>query len=166
MPRTALPEGDGNRQGSVRVARTAGTALVNWWRAATLEGLCVGILWWIGLTLLHVPLAPLWAMIAALAAFIPHLGGVLSVIGPVLAVSFSGHDFYRLVWVLGLYAIIVVLDQLLIQPLLLKKTTRVPIWASILFPIVLGIVIPFWGVLLAPPLLAVFYAFRKPRALT
>lgn len=150
----------------MRVARTAGTALVNWWRAATLEGLCVGILWWIGLTLLHVPLAPLWAMIAPLAAFIPHLGGVLSVIGPVLAVSFSGHDFYRLVWVLGLYAIIVVLDQLLIQPLLLKKTTRVPIWASILFPIVLGIVIPFWGVLLAPPLLAVFYAFRKPRALT
>jgi predicted PurR-regulated permease PerM len=30
-------------------------------------------------------------------------------------------------------------------------------------PIVLGIVIPFWGVLLAPPLLAIVYAFRKPK---
>ncbi len=145
------------------VARTAGTALVQGWRAATLEGLCVGVLWWIGLALLRVPLAPVWAMIAALAAFIPHFGGPISVIGPALAVAVSGHDFVRLVYVLGLYAIIVVLDQLLIQPLLLKKTTRVPIWASILFPIVLGIVIPFWGVLLAPPLLAVVYAFRKPR---
>ncbi len=114
--------------------------------------------------LIHVPYAPLWGFIAALAAFIPHLGGVLSVIGPVLAVLFSGHDVYRLGLVLGLYAIIVVLDQLLIQPLLLRKITYVPLWAAILFPIVLGVIIPFWGVLLAPPLLAVFYAFRRPRA--
>ena len=163
MPLPAIPEHPPRRSGPVHVARTAGTALVNWWRAATLEGLCVGILWWIGLALIHVPLAPLWAMIAALAAFIPHFGGVISVIGPVLAVAVSGHDYMRLALVLGLYAIIVVLDQLLIQPYLLKKTTRVPIWVSILAPIVLGIIIPFWGVLLAPPLLAVVYAFRKPR---
>jgi predicted PurR-regulated permease PerM len=150
-------------RGPAHIARTAGTALVNWWRAATIDGLCVGLLWWIGLTLIHVPLAPLWAFIAALAAFIPHLGGVMSVIGPVLAVAVSGHDSMRLALVLGLYAVIVVLDQLLIQPYLLKKTTRVPIWVSILAPILLGIIIPFWGVLLAPPLLAVAYAFRKPK---
>jgi predicted PurR-regulated permease PerM len=41
---------------------------------------------------------------------------------------------------------------------------RVPIWASILVPIALGIIIPFWGILLAPPLLAIFYAFRKPKS--
>ncbi len=33
-------------------------------------------------------------------------------------------------------------------------------WASILAPIILGILIPFWGVLLAPPLLAVVYAYK------
>ena len=126
-----------------------------------LEALSVGALWGIGLFLLHIPLAPLWALFAAAASFIPHLGGVLSVIGPVLAVAFSGHDFYRLGLVLGLYAMIVIADQLLIQPLLLKRTTRVPVWLSILAPIALGIVIPFWGVLLAPPLLAVVYAFRR-----
>ena len=169
MPPPALPDQNRSvpilpgRPGPGGVARTAGTALLNWWRAATLEGLCVGILWWIGLALLHVPLAPLWAMLAALAAFIPHFGGVISVIGPVLAVAFSGHDMSRLGLVLGLYAVIVVLDQLLIQPLLLNKTTRVPVWASILCPILLGIVIPFWGVLLAAPLLAIVYAFRSPR---
>jgi len=31
---------------------------------------------------------------------------------------------------------------------------------------VLGIVIPFWGILLAPPLLAIVYAFRRPRPLS
>ncbi len=143
---------------------TAGSALANWWRAATLEALCMGLLWWAGLALLHVPLAPLWALIAAIASYIPHFGGVIAVISPVLAVAVSGHDLYRLALVLGLYAVIVVLDQLLIQPLLLHRVTRVPIWASILTPIALGVIIPFWGVLLAPPLLAVVYAFRKPRA--
>ena len=124
----------------------------------------MGLLWWVGLALLHVPLAPLWALIAAFASYIPTFGGVIAVISPVLAVAVSGHDLYRLALVLGLYAVIVVIEQLLLQPLLLHRVTRVPIWASILAPIALGIVIPFWGVLLAPPLLAVVYAFRRPRA--
>ncbi len=144
-------------------ARTAGTALVNWWRAVSIEALCVAVLWWIGLALLHIPLAPVWALIGGLMAFVPNFGGVITVIFPVMMVLFSGHDMYRLGLVLGLYAIIVVIDQLLLQPLLLKRVTRIPIWASIFVPILMGIIIPFWGVLLGPPLLAVIYAFRKPK---
>lgn len=143
--------------------KTAGAALANWWRAVTLEGLCVAVLWLIGLLLLHVPLAPVWALIAGLMTLVPNFGGIIALCGPVFAVLLTGHDMYRLGFVLGLYALIVVLDQLLLQPMLMKRTTRVPIWASILVPIALGIVIPFWGVLLAPPLLAVFYAFRRPK---
>lgn len=144
-------------------ARTAGTALFNWWKAVTIEALCVAAMWLIGLLLLHVPLAPAWAIIGGLMTFVPNFGGVITVIFPVLMILFSGHDMYRLGLVLGLYALIVVIDQLALQPLLLKRVSRIPIWASIIVPIAMGIVIPFWGVLLAPPLLAVIYAFRKPR---
>jgi predicted PurR-regulated permease PerM len=144
-------------------ARTAGTALMNWWRAVSIEALCVAILWWIGLALLGIPLAPVWALIGGLMTFVPNFGGVITVIFPVLMVLFSGRDWYRLGLVLGLYALIVVIDQLVLQPWLLKRVTRVPIWASIFVPILLGIIIPFWGVLLGPPLLAVVYAFRKPK---
>lgn len=143
--------------------KTAGTALANWWRAVTLEGLCVAVLWLIGLLLLHVPLAPMWALIAGLMILVPNFGGVIALCGPVFSVLLTGKDMYRLGFVLGLYALIVVIDQLLLQPLLMKRVTRVPIWASILVPIALGIVIPFWGILLAPPLLAVIYAFRRPK---
>jgi predicted PurR-regulated permease PerM len=59
-----------------------------------------------------------------------------------------------------LYAGIAVVDGFLLQPYLMKRVARVPMWASILTPIVLGILIPFWGVLLAPPLLAVVYAYK------
>jgi predicted PurR-regulated permease PerM len=141
---------------------TAGTALVNWWRAVSLEALCVALLWLVGLWLLHVPLFPVWALIGGLMAFVPNFGGVIALLGPVLSILFSGRDMERLGFLLGLYAIIIFVDQILIQPALMKRTARVPVWASILAPIVLGIVIPFWGVLLAPPLLAVIYAFRRP----
>jgi predicted PurR-regulated permease PerM len=69
----------------------------------------------------------------------------------------------HLLYVLMLYAIIAVIDGIVLQPYLMKRSNRVPVWASILAPIVLGFVIPFWGVLLAPPLLAVIYAFRRPK---
>jgi predicted PurR-regulated permease PerM len=143
--------------------RTVGSALVNWWRAVSIQALCLAVLWLIGLEILRVPLAPAWALVAGLMAFVPNIGGVIALIGPVFSILVTGKDLERLAFLLGLYAIIVVIDQLALQPWLMKKTTRVPIWASIFVPIILGIVIPFWGVLLAPPLLAIVYAFRKPK---
>jgi len=142
--------------------RTAGHALFNWWKAVTIEALCVAVIWWIGLFFIHVPLAPLWAVIGGVMTFIPNFGGVITVIFPVLTVLFTGHDYFRLALVLGLYAVIVVVDQLVLQPLLMKRINRVPVLVSIFVPILLGFVIPFWGILLAPPLLAVVYAFRRP----
>ncbi len=147
--------------------RIAGGALLNWWRAATLDALIVGILWFVGLEILHVPFAPLWAFVGALCQFIPGFGGMLSVIGPVLSTALSVQttdDWYRLGYVLGLYGLIAVLEGLVIGPYILHRTTRIPWWAAFLGPIVLGVLIPPWGVLIAPPLLAVIYAFRKPRA--
>ncbi len=128
-----------------------------------LDALVVGILWFIGLEVLRVPLAPLWAVLGALAQFIPSVGGMLALIGPALSLLFAGRHWEQFGLLLCLYAVIVLIDQLAVQPLLLRKITRVPIWASIFGPILLGIVIPFWGVLLAPPLLAVVFAFRKPK---
>jgi predicted PurR-regulated permease PerM len=146
--------------------RTAGGALLNWWRAAMLDALIVGVLWLIGLELIRVPLAPMWAVLGGLLQILPTYGGMIALIGPVLAVTFSGHDEWRLGLVLGLYGLIVILEGLVIGPYVLHRTTRVPWWAALLGPIVLGIIIPFWGVLLAPPLLAVIFAFRKQPAPT
>ncbi len=149
-------------QQSTNPLKTAGGALIGWWRATTLDALIVGVLWFIGLKLIGVPGAPLWAFLGALLQFIPTFGGMLAIIGPVLALVFSDKDLWLLGLVLGLYGLIAVLEGLVIQPYLLHRTTKVPWWGAFLGPIVLGIVIPFWGVLLAPPLLAVFFAFRKP----
>ena len=145
--------------------RVAGGALVGWWRAVTLDALIVGILWLVGLEVLRVPWAPFWALLGAVFQFVPAFGGMLAVSGPAITAALSAQDdvLFHVAMVLGLYAIIVVLEGLVIQPLILHRTTLVPWWASLLGPIVLGLVFPPWGVLLAPPLMAVIFAFTRRR---
>ncbi len=140
--------------------RTTGTALKGWLIAQTYDCLAVGALWLIGLLIIRVPAAPLWAVFGGLCQFIPNFGPMIAVIGPAIAGGLSG-GFERLLYVFILYAVIAVIDGLFLQPYLMKRTVKVPIWASIITPIVLGFVIPFWGVLLAPPLLAVIYTYRR-----
>lgn len=143
--------------------RTTGSALKNWFIATLQDALLVGLMWFIGLLILHVPWALLWAVIGGLCQFIPNFGPLIAVIGPSLATLFASQSdpLMHLLYVFILYAIIAVVDGLLLQPYLMKRSNRVPIWASILAPIVLGFMIPFWGVLLAPPLLAVIYAHKR-----
>ena len=138
-----------------------GSALKNWLLAQLQDSVAVGLLWLMGLYALKIPWAPLWALLAALLQFVPHLGPVLSLIGPVLAAAARWQDWEHLLYLLILYAVIVVIDGLILQPYLLRRTAKVPMLASIFAPIILGIVIPFWGVLLAPPLLAVVYAYKR-----
>lgn len=140
--------------------RVTGSALKNWFIAQLLDAIAVGILWWIGLSLLKVPWAPLWAFLAASWQFVPHLGPVLGLIGPFLAATLHWGDWQHPAYVLLLYALIAVGDGLLLQPLLMKRTSKVPLWASILAPLVFGFILPFWGILLVPPLLAVIFAYR------
>jgi predicted PurR-regulated permease PerM len=140
--------------------RTTGSALKNWAIAQLQDSLAVGALWLIGLYVAHVPWAPLWALIAAVLQIVPHLGPVLGLFGPLLAAAITWRDWEHPLSVLILYAVIAALDGLLLQPYIMRRTAKVPIWASILAPIVLGILWPFWGVLVAAPLLAVVYAYK------
>src|SRR5579859_491605 len=140
--------------------RITGQALKHWLIGQVQDSLAVGLLWWIGLYLLKVPWAPLWAALAAVLQVVPHLGPVLGAVGPSMAAAAHWKDWEHPLYVLMLYAGIGMVDGFLLQPYLMKRAAKVPMWASILAPIVLGFLIPFWGILLAPPLLAVVYAYK------
>jgi predicted PurR-regulated permease PerM len=168
---TALMPGYHRSGGSILIGvdfgehfRVTGGALKNWFIAQLQDSLAVGLLWLIGLLMIRVPAAPLWALLGAFFQFVPQIGAVLGVIGPALTAMFKWGDWEHPLYVLMLYAGIAIVDGFLLQPYIMKRTAKVPVWASILAPIVLGIVIPFWGVLLAPPLLAVVYAYKARQA--
>lgn len=141
-------------------ARTTGGALKSWFFAQLQDAAAVALLWLIGLLILRVPLWYVWAPLAFVLQFIPHFGPVLTLVGPALAGLFSG-GWERMVYVLILYAVVVAADGFVFQPYIMRRTAKVPVWASILVPLVMAFTLGFWGVLLAPPLLAVYYAYRN-----
>ena len=142
-----------------RHVEITGGALRDWFVAQCYDSVAIGLLWWIGLAYLAIPLAPLWAFLAALFQFIPHVGPVIALIGPAIAALFTG-GVETLLWLLAIYAVILVLDGLLLQPVLMKRKAKIPIWASLIVPIALGFMLGFRGLLLAAPLLAVIFAYR------
>jgi predicted PurR-regulated permease PerM len=143
--------------------RTTGGALHRWFVAQSYDSLLVAGLWLVGLWIIGVPWAPLWAVLAFAFQYVPHFGPILSVIGPSFAGVTSGGGM-RLLYVLMLYAVIAVIDGLVFQPYLMKRSNKVPIWASILTPLVLGFFFNFVGVLISAPLLAVIYTYKSKKA--
>ena len=136
-----------------------GRALWRWFVTRCYDALLVGLLWFVGLWYLHVRWAILWGILAGLLHFIPHLGIVIALIGPAITAAITG-GWTLFLYVLMLYAAIVLIDSLVVQPWLMKGVARVPFWISLVAPIVLGLLFSFWGVLLAAPILAVVYAYR------
>jgi predicted PurR-regulated permease PerM len=68
--------------------RVTGGALKNWFVAQLQDSLAVGVLWLVGLYIIRVPGAPLWALLGAIFQFVPQIGAVLGVIGPALSAMF------------------------------------------------------------------------------
>jgi predicted PurR-regulated permease PerM len=144
--------------------RITGSALKNWFVAQLYDALAVGMLWLVGLLIVGVPWAPLWAFLGIIFQFVPNLGPALTLLGPILAALLSNNS-EKAIWVLCVYAVIVVVDGLVLQPYFMKRTTRVPIWASLLMPIALFFLLPvWWGVVLAAPILAIIYGYRAYHA--
>ena len=142
-----------------RHVQITGGALKQWFIAQCYDSLCVGLLWWGGLTALQVPWAPFWAVLAAGFQFIPQFGAALSFIGPALAALVVSWE--TVLYVLILYGGIMVVDGLVLQPLIMRRAARVPIWASLTVPILFSFIFGFWGLLLAAPILAVIFAYRS-----
>jgi predicted PurR-regulated permease PerM len=140
-----------------------GGALKRWFIAQCIDSLCVALMWLAGLLVLRVPWAPLWAILAAGFHFIPHVGGPLALLGPMVATLLAGRGLRSSLYLLGLYVVIMVVDGFVLQPILMRRAAKVPVWATIVVPLVMGFFFQFWGVLLSAPLLAVFYALRAHR---
>src|SRR5215467_2752316 len=141
--------------------RTTGSALKNWFIAQCQDSLAVALMWLVGLLIIGIPWAPVWAILAGILQFIPHLGGPLALVMPAILGAIS-QDHMRFFYVLILFAVIMVTDGLFLQPYFMRRTAKVPFWAALLTPIAVVLLIPFWwAVLLAPPLLAVIFAFRR-----
>lgn len=129
-----------------------------WLQGQLLLGVIVGVLTYLGLTLMGIEHALLFAAVAGVFELIPLFGPILASI-PTIVFAFAGGGFGFALLVAGFYIIIQQFENHLIYPLVVKKVVGVPPIISII-ALVIGIKLAgFLGLLLAVPVAAILMEF-------
>lgn len=129
-----------------------------WMQGQLLLMLIVGLLVYLGLSILGVRHAFLFAILAGLLEIIPLFGPILSSI-PAILVSFADGGVSVALIVAGLYIIIQQFENHLIYPLVVNKIVGVPAMIVILALIIGAELGGFLGALLSVPLAAALMEF-------
>ena len=95
--------------------------LSRWFGSQLLLGLIVGLMTFVGLTILQIPYALALSVLAGIFELIPTIGPILSAI-PAVAIAFIESPILALI-TLGLYVIIQQLENHLLVPKIMQKTT-------------------------------------------
>jgi predicted PurR-regulated permease PerM len=140
------------RRRAGEVLPCAGTALVQWMKGTAIGMTVVGVVSTIGLTIIGVPAALALGLIAGLLAFIPYIGPALSFV-PAIVVALAVSPQMAL-WVIGLYAVVQLLESNVLVPLLMKQMVELPPALTLLFQTLMATLFGFLGLLLAVPILA------------
>ncbi|KKT29146.1 hypothetical protein A3G55_04560 [Candidatus Giovannonibacteria bacterium RIFCSPLOWO2_12_FULL_44_25] len=128
-----------------------------WLQGQILLGVLVGVIVFLGLTILGVKYAILLAILTATFEVIPVFGPVMAAI-PAIAVAFVQKPILGLM-VLGLYVIVQQFENHLIYPLVVRKTVGVPPLLVVLSLAIGGTLGGFFGLVLAVPVAAVLVEF-------
>jgi predicted PurR-regulated permease PerM len=123
--------------------------LRRWIMGQLVAMLLVGILTYVGLSLLGVPSALALAVIAGLLEFIPFIGPILAAV-PALAIALAQSPQLAL-WVLALYVLIQQVESNLLTPIIQQRAVRLPPVATLFAVIASGLLFGFLGILLATP---------------
>lgn len=126
---------------------------LRWWLIGKFGSmLFIGILTWIGLSILGVPIALTLALLAGLLSFIPNFGPILSAI-PALLIAFVDSPITAL-YVLILYIVVQIIESNVVTPLIERETVELPPALTVVFQLGLGSLVGGLGLVLATPLLA------------
>ncbi len=127
---------------------------LQWWLIGKSGSmLVIGVLTWIGLSIIGVPLALTLGLIAGLLSFIPNFGPILSAI-PAILLAFIESPVSAL-YVIGLYIGVQLIESNLVTPWIERQTVELPPALTILSQLILAILIGGLGLVLATPVLAV-----------
>jgi predicted PurR-regulated permease PerM len=126
---------------------------VRWWLLSQMLSMtAVGLIVWIGLLALGIPLAGTLGMIAALFTFIPNVGPILSVVpAALLALAISPT---RGLLTVALFLLVHFLEGNLITPLLERRIVSLPPALTMSAQLLLAVIAGPLGLALAAPLTA------------
>ena len=126
----------------------------NYFYGALLDALCVGIVAGIGLAIFRVPFAPLLGILLGLMNLIPYFGAIIGCIGVAL-VTLLTTNFYTAIGVTIYLVVIQQLDGNILQPRLVGYSLGLRPFYVLLSVTLFGGLFGFWGIFLAPPIMAI-----------
>lgn len=136
--------------------RTTAHVLSAWVAGQLLDMTVVGVLTWVGLSLLGMPLAFPLGLVAGTANFIPYLGTFIGAV-PALLIALSISPREALM-VAGLYAFIQAFEGYVMSPFIQKRAVSMPPALTILSQTIFGAFLGMWGFAFASPITAVLLA--------
>ena len=137
----------------------SGRALRLWLLGRLVSMVTVGVLTWLGPTIIGVPSALSLGLLAALLEFVPFLGPILAAI-PAILLAFADSP-EKALWTLLLFFAIQQFEGNVLEPLVQQRAVDLPP-ALLLFALVAGgLLFGIGGILLAAPLTVVLYVLVK-----
>ena len=115
--------------------------------------LFIGLLTWIGLSIIGVPLALTLGLIAGLLSFIPNFGPILSA-APAILLAFIDSPTSAL-YVLALFVGVQIIESNLLTPFIERQTVELPPVLTVVAQLALAVIFGAVGLILATPILAV-----------
>ena len=126
---------------------------LRWWLIGKAGSMVfIGVITWIGLSILGVPLALTLGLIAGLLSFIPNFGPIISAV-PAILLAFIDSPITAL-YVLVLYIFVQLIESNVVTPFIERETVELPPGLTIVFQLALGVLVGGLGLVLATPLLA------------
>lgn len=143
-----------------QVMDDVGRTLASWLGAQLISMTVVGLLTWLGLWLLGIPLAFILGVIAALLAFIPNIGPVIAAAPALLLAMPDG--MHSVGMVVAVYLLVQTLESYLITPMIQQERVSLPPALIISAQLLFGVLFGLMGLALATPLAALFMTlFRE-----
>ena len=129
-----------------------GSTMFRWLMGRFMTMLITGAGTAVALLVLGVPMAITVGVITGLFTFVPNIGAIIGLALGVLVALPQGMSTVG--WVVGLYAVLQLLESNVITPLLQQQQTSIPPALLLSFQVIMGALAGFLGLMVATPLLA------------
>jgi predicted PurR-regulated permease PerM len=149
----------GRRDRAREVLHEAAETLRHWLLGTSAIMLFLGVLSYVALKLIGVPLALLLAVVSGLAAFVPIVGPMVA--GGLMVLVALSESWQLALWAGGFYLVLQGLESYLLTPLIQERAVALPPAVVIAAQVLMGLLFGILGVILATPLAALALVMIK-----
>jgi len=148
-----------HRDAALQAMDASGEALTRWLRGQGVTMVAIGVVVWIGLTLLGMPMALALGLIAGLLEFVPFVGPIASGLLAVLVAFVQGPQ--QALYVAALFVVLQQVENHLLVPLVQRWAVHLPPALAVGSVLVFGSLFGVGGVVFGTPLMVVAMVLVK-----